>query len=94
MYALLIEVDTKGQRDAAAGLRYLKEQVVPNVSKVGGFEAGYWLKPREDEMSTSLVLFDTEQSAKDASKDLSVGSTAAPGVIVTRKEIREVAASA
>lgn len=94
MHAVLIEVDTKGQSDREAGLKHLREEIVPRVAGAPGFQAGYWLRPREDETSTSLVLFDTEQNAEAASAGLTVGSTAAPGVTITRREVREVAASA
>jgi hypothetical protein len=94
MHAVLIEVDTSEQPDREAGLKYLREEIVPGVSRAPGFQAGYWLRPLEDAKGTSLVLFDTEENAEAASQALGVGSSPAPGVTVTRKEIREVAASA
>jgi hypothetical protein len=94
MHAVLIEVDTSGQPDREAGLRYLRDEIVPGVSRAPGFQAGYWLRPLEDAKGTSLVLFDTEQNAEAASQALSVGSSPAPGVTVTRREVREVVASA
>jgi heme-degrading monooxygenase HmoA len=94
MHAVLIEVDTSGQPDAEAGLKHLREQIVPGVSQAPGFQAGYWLRPLEDAKGTSLVLFDSEEHAEAASQALSVGSSPAPGVTVTRREVREVAASA
>ena len=94
MHAVLIEVDTSGQPDPEAGLKGLREQVVPAVSQAPGFQAGYWLRPRDDANGTSLVLFDTEANAEAASQALGVGSEPMPGVTVVRREVREVAASA
>jgi len=94
MHAVLVDVDTSGQSDHEGGLKNLREQVVPNVSKAPGFQAGYWLAPRDDAKGTSLVLFDTEANAEAASQGLDVGSEVGPGVTVTRKELREVIASA
>ena len=94
MYAVLIEVDTSGQPDREVGLRALREQIVPGVSKAPGFQAGYWLRPLADAKGTSLVLFDTEENAEAASEALSVGSSPMPGVTVVRREVRAVAASA
>jgi len=94
MHAVLIEVDTSGQPDQEAGLKHLREQIVPGVSQAPGFRAGYWLRPLEDSKGTSLVLFDTEEHAEAASQALGVGSSPAPGVTVVRREVREVAASA
>jgi hypothetical protein len=94
MHAVLIEVDTSGQSDRAAGLKALREEIVPGVAKAPGFQAGYWLRPMEDAKGSSLVLFDTEENAEAASRMLTVGSSPAPGVTVVRREVREVAASA
>jgi hypothetical protein len=94
MHAVLIEVDTSGQSDPEAGVKYLRENIVPGVSKAPGFQAGYWLRPLEDAKGTSLVLFDTVDNAEAASQALSVGSSPAPGVTVVRREVHEVAASA
>lgn len=94
MHAVLIEVDTSGQSDPEAGVKYLRENIVPGVSKAPGFQAGYWLRPLEDAKGTSLVLFDTADNAEAASQQLGVGSSPAPGVTVVRREVREVAASA
>lgn len=94
MHAVLVEVDTSGQPDREEGLRFLREQIVPQVSQSQGFQAGYWLRPLDDGKGTSLVLFDSEENAKAASESLSVGSSVAPGVTVVRKELREIAASA
>jgi hypothetical protein len=94
MHAVLIEVDTSGQPDREAGLKVLREEIVPGVSKAPGFQAGYWLRPTEDAKGVSLVLFDTEENAEAASQMLGVGSSPTPGVTVVRREVREVAASA
>jgi hypothetical protein len=94
MYAVVIEVDTSGQSDPEAGLKNLREQIVPGVRQAPGFQAGYWLRPLEDAKGTSMVVFDTEANAEAASRALGVGSSPAPGVTVVRREVREVAASA
>ena len=94
MHAVVIEVDTSGQPDPEVGLKLLREQIVPGVSQAPGFQAGYWLRPLDDGKGTSLVLFDTEENAEAASRALGVGESPSPGVKVTRREVREVAASA
>jgi hypothetical protein len=94
MHAVLVEVDTSGQPDAAVGLDFLRKEVVPNVSKADGFQAGYWLRPLQDQKGTAIVVFDTQANAEASAASLQVGGGAGPGVTVTRKEIREVAASA
>ena len=94
MHAALIEVDTTGQPDRDEGLSFLREQVVPQVSKAPGFVAGYWLMPREDGQGTAIVVFETEADLAAASEGMGVGSQVGPGVTIVRAELREVAASA
>jgi hypothetical protein len=94
MHAVLVEVDTSGQPDREAGLKLLREEIVPGVARAPGFQAGYWLRPLEDAKGTSLVLFDSKENAEAASRELTVGSNVAPGVTVVRREVREVAAAA
>ncbi len=94
MHAVLVEVDTSGQPDAAAGLDFLRKEVVPRVSGEAGFKTGYWLRPLDDGKGTAVVVFEDQASAEAASADLQVGGSAGPGVTVIRKELREVAASA
>ncbi len=94
MHAVLMEVDTSGQPDAEAGLKNLREQVVPGVAQAPGFQAGYWLRPLGDARGTSLVLFDTAEHAEAAAQGIDVSSSVGPGVTVLRKEVREVAVSA
>lgn len=94
MHAVLVEVDTSGQPDPEAGRDFLIKEVVPNVSKSAGFQAGYWLRPLEDRKGTAVVVFDTQANAEAAAAPLRLGNEAGPGATVIRKEIREVAASA
>lgn len=94
MHAVLVEVDTSGQSDAAVGLDFLRKEVVPRISASAGFHAGYWLRPLDDGKGTAVVVFDNEANAEAASADLQIGASAGPGVTVIRKELREVAASA
>jgi hypothetical protein len=94
MHAVLIEVDVS-QLDREAGLKNLREEVVPSVSRAPGFMAGYWLRSTpEDAIGTSLLLFDTEADAEAASREITVGSTIGLGATVKRREVREVVASA
>ena len=42
MYAVLIEVDVSGV-DSDAGLATLREQIVPAIKAMPGFNSGTWL---------------------------------------------------
>jgi hypothetical protein len=76
------------EQDAA--LERLRSDVVPRVSQQPGFVNGYWL--RKDNSGLSVVLFDSEDAAKQASER--VPETIAEGVTLEGVEIREVVAQA
>jgi hypothetical protein len=48
MYAVLIEVDTTGV-DPEQGLKALREQIVPAIKSMPGFQSGTWLPPNPDD---------------------------------------------
>ena len=62
MHALVFEVTIK---DRARGEQYLKEQIVPGVSQLPGFVAGYWVDTGESQ-GASVVVFESEEAARDA----------------------------
>jgi heme-degrading monooxygenase HmoA len=61
MHAVVVEVTLSGQANPAA----LREQVVPRVSQLPGFVAGYWT--RKDNSGLSMVVFDSEEDARAGS---------------------------
>jgi hypothetical protein len=90
MYALFVEVTIDASEDVT--LKHLNEVVVPTVSGLPGFRAGYWM-PHEG-TGVSIVVFENEENAANAANNMAVGSQPGPGVTVTRSEVRPVAASA
>ncbi|HEX2086469.1 MAG TPA: hypothetical protein VHF89_12355 [Solirubrobacteraceae bacterium] len=93
MHAIIVEVDVSGA-DRETALQRLREEVVPRVSSLPGFQSGTWLRPREDAKGFSLMLFDSEENARTAAEAVQVGSEPQPGVKVLRSELREVAVQA
>ena len=69
----------------------LHEQIIPMVSAAPGFVAGYWLAP-SDGQAVSLVLFDTEEQARQTAPPMGVSPT--PGVTIAAVEFRPVTAAA
>ncbi len=63
MYAVLIEVDVTGV-GREAGLQGLREQIVPAISQLPGFQSGTWLAGNEKGNGLSLTLWDTEANAQ------------------------------
>jgi hypothetical protein len=64
MHAVLVAVRIL---DDPAARKALEEQVVPAVSQLPGFVAGYWLEPQNG-MGWSTVIFESEETAKQAAE--------------------------
>jgi hypothetical protein len=58
MHAVLIEVDVSGV-DPTQGLTALREQIVPAIKAMPGFQSGTWLPGNEDGKGLSFTLWDT-----------------------------------
>jgi hypothetical protein len=86
MHAVVVTVTLSGQSDPTA----LREQVVPRVSQMPGFVAGYWT--RKDNSGVSMVVFESEENAQAASEQ--VPSTLPGDVTLQSNEVREVVAHA
>jgi hypothetical protein len=93
MHAVLIEVDVSGV-DPEQGLTALREQIVPAIKAMPGFESGTWLPGNEDGKGLSLTLWDTEANANVMADRFGIGSNPAMSAMVDRCEVREVAATA
>ena len=93
MHAVLIEVDVTGV-DPEQGLAALREQIVPAIKAMPGFESGTWLPGNEDGKGLSLTLWDTEANANVMADRFGIGSNPAMSAMVDRCEVREVGATA
>lgn len=87
MHAVVVNVTINDEEGSANALR---EQVVPRVSQVAGFVAGYWT--RKGNAGLSMTVWESEEAANTASE--MVKSAAPEGVTVDSVEVREVVASA
>jgi len=81
MYAVPHTVTFTDQSAAEAGLG----QVVPQVSSLPGFVAGYWVA-RSANQGLALIVFDTEQAAQSFADFLKTVPDAA-GVTLDRESI-------
>lgn len=95
MYAAFIEIDTdETQLDAAR--ETLQKSAAPRAREAGA-RAAYWLAPLGGR-SISIVVFDTEESARQVAARFEVGepppaAPGAPAATVKRSEVREVLTS-
>lgn len=88
MHAVLVAVSIS---DEAAARKALEEEVVPAVSQLPGFVAGYWLEPKNGQ-GYSTVIFESEEAAQQAAEG--VRSRAPESVTVAHVETRRVIAHA
>jgi hypothetical protein len=87
MHAVVVRVTINEQETAEEQLR---NEVIPRVSQQPGFVNGYWM--RKDNSGLSVVLFDSEDAANQASQRMP--NNLAQGVTLEDVEIREVVANA
>jgi hypothetical protein len=93
MHAVLIEVDVAGV-DGEAGINVLREQIVPAIKALPGFQSGTWLTGGADGKGLSLTLWDAEDNARAMAERFGPGSSPTASASVVRCEVREVAAAA
>lgn len=91
MYALVVEVDANESHTEQAR-QILPTTAVTHAKEIGG-TSGYWLAPSKSG-AFSMVVFDTEEQAREAAAQLSLGPTGVvPGVNFVNIEVREILAS-
>jgi hypothetical protein len=86
MHAVVVKVTLSDQAEPTV----LREQVVPRVSQLPGFVAGYWT--RKDNSGLSMVIFESEEHARAGSDQ--VPSMLPDDVTLENNDVREVVAHA
>jgi hypothetical protein len=85
MHAVVVMVTLN---DPEAATSQLHSNVVPGVKEAPGLVAGYWT--RKDDTGVSMVVFESEDVAKEMSEK--VPSMVTDAVTVDNIEVREVVA--
>ena len=83
MHAVLVTVTINDEEAARARLR---DVVVPTVRDAPGAKAGYWLEPT-DGHGSSLVIFESQEAAENAAKNVTAEGGAVTIDSVTVREI-------
>ena len=89
MYAVLVKVSIS---DAENAQKELRETVVPRVSQLPGFVAGYWTRSDDGSNGRSMIVFESQEAARTAAER--IGASVPQGVTFEGAEVREVVASA
>ena len=83
-------------KEIDAGIKMIKETVIPSAKKLRGFKSGYWLVDRASGKGFSVTLFENEEALR-ASEDAAAqlrASAATTGTKITGVERYEVIAEA
>lgn len=91
MHAVVVRVTVN---DLERAQQTLESDVVPQVSRLPGFKAGYWTRAADggETQGLSMVVFDSEDNARAAAER--VRGTVPDTVTLEGIEVREVVASA
>jgi hypothetical protein len=89
MHAVVVRVTVNDTETAEKNLR---EQVVPRIKQMPGFMTGYWT--RSDGQGLSIVIFDSEENARQASDQVQANMPPGDAVTFESAEVREVVAQA
>ena len=89
MHAVLVKVSIS---DAENAQKELRETVVPRVSQLPGFVAGYWTRSDDGSNGRSMIVFESQETARTAAER--IGAGVPQGVTFEGAEVREVVASA
>jgi hypothetical protein len=85
MHAVLVSVTINDEEGARARLR---DVVLPMVKEAPGAKAGYWLEP-VDGNGSSIVIFESQEAAENAAKQVTAEGGA---VTIDSVTVREVVA--
>jgi len=89
MHAVLVKVSIS---DVEGAKKELRETVVPRVSQLPGFVAGYWTRSDDGSNGRSMIVFESEEAARAAAGR--IGENVPEGVTFESAEVREVVANA
>ncbi len=88
MHAVVVRA--KLSDDDSASLEELRQQVVPRVSQAPGFVAGYWVRFQSENRGASVIVFDSEENARNAGDQFQPPG----GVTLESIDVGEVVANA
>jgi hypothetical protein len=92
MHAVVVRVTIN---DFETARPILENEVVPRIKAAPGFIAGYWTRSEDGGNGLGVTVFDSEDSARQASEMVrAAASDPNGGVSLQDIEIREVVASA
>lgn len=93
MHAILGTVDIDGTRGAEA-VAMLHDQLIPMIRQMPGFVSGTWTRSVDGTQGRSLILFESEETAKAATEAAREGPPPGAPVSFVSADVFEVVAQA
>ena len=91
MHAVVTKVTvTEGE----SATKFLREEIVPRVSQAPGLVAAYWVRLEGGDEGNSVIVFESEDAARDAANQIRENVGGNPGVTLNDVSVGEVVASA
>jgi len=91
MHAVVTRVSVQ---DGAEATQFLREQIVPAVKQAPGFVAGYWVRLEGGDEGNSVVVFESEDAARQAAEQIQGNVGQNQGVTLNSVTVGEVVANA
>jgi hypothetical protein len=91
MHAVVVKVNIK---DAPTATEFLREKIVPGVKQAPGFVAGYWVRLEGGDQGNSVIVFESEDAARQAAERIRQNVSENPGVTLDSVTVGEVVAQA
>jgi heme-degrading monooxygenase HmoA len=92
MHAVVVKVNIGDPDTAEQGLR---DQVIPRASNVPGFVGGYWTRSDDGHNGLSIIVFDSEESARRAAEMIQGPEAMRPETVTLESvEVREIVGNA
>ena len=80
--------------EGEAATKFLREEIVPQLTQAPGFVAGYWVRLEGGDQGTSIIVFESEDAARAAADQIRGSTDANPGVNLNDVTVGEVVANA
>ena len=90
MHAVVVAVSIGESADPQQVTTHLRENIVPAISQLPGFVAGYWVRLEGADQGRAVIVFESEDAAREARERIQP----APGVTLDTADIGEVVANA
>jgi heme-degrading monooxygenase HmoA len=91
MHAVVTRVSVQEGPEAT---QFLREQIVPAIKQAPGFVAGYWVRLEGGDEGNSIVVFESEDAARQAAEQVRGNVGQNQGVTLNSVTVGEVVANA